>query len=39
VKAELSKRMIGQLPEIFKKNERFLQLWIWGATAEGRGGL
>src|SRR5262249_62340929 len=31
--------MIGQLPEIFKKNERFLRLWLRVPLAEGRGGL
>src|SRR5262245_7920626 len=31
--------MIGQLPEIFKKNERFLRLWLKGAAGRGRGGL
>jgi hypothetical protein len=35
VKAELSNRMIGQLPEIFKKNERFLRLWLKGAAGRG----
>src|SRR5262249_47522615 len=29
--------MIGQLPEIFKKNERFLRLWLKGAAGRGRG--
>jgi hypothetical protein len=26
--------MIGQLPEIFKKNERFLRLWLKPLSAE-----
>src|SRR6476659_3792005 len=34
VKAELSNRMIGQLPQIFKKNERFLRLWLKPQSAE-----
>jgi hypothetical protein len=34
VKAELSNRRIGQLPEIFKKNERFLRLWLKPLSAE-----